>query len=67
MKYVAKRQIELKQLYEMNRAAWREAEKKEEAAVKERRAKHHCTGCVWGYWESDKRVVCSRFPCVKSN
>lgn len=67
MKYVAKRQNELRMMLEMNRAAWREAEKQEEAAAKERRSKHHCSGCVWANWELDNKVVCSRFPCVKSN
>ncbi len=66
MKYVAKRQAELKELYLWNKAKWEEDERKEEQAVKERRSKHHCTGCPWARWETDKKVYCSRFPCVKS-
>jgi hypothetical protein len=67
MKYVAKRQAELKELYEQNRAAWREAEKREVAAVKARRSKHKCNGCEWANWEGDSRLVCIRMPCIKSN
>jgi hypothetical protein len=67
MKYVAKRQAELKQLYEMNRAAWKEQEKKEAEAVTARRTNHKCHMCIWSRWETDKKVFCSRFPCIKSN